>query len=272
MPELPEVEVFKRFVDRHALHKAIQSCAVFNPKILEPGLEAVLASVVVGHCFVETERCGKHLFIRLDGQPTQWLILHFGMTGYLSWFKDKARIVNAYGDPARTDGHIRVQFDFADGGHLAFHEQRMFGKLGLIDDPADYIRANHLGPDALSIEREVFLSGLAQRKGQVKPVLMDQALVAGVGNVYADEILFQCRIHPARRIGDLFDAERDCLYEQMREVLLKTVAVDADRDRLPEGYLTHHRTKKGHCPRDHQPLNIQTIGGRTTYFCPQCQQ
>lgn len=278
MPELPEVETFKRFVDRHALGRVVSQVQILHPKILEGVTESAFLSAIQGNCFVSTLRRGKHLFVQLEPgkgkapkRPLPWLYLHFGMTGYLSYTDHGKTVVNAYGDPARTDAHVRVRFIFDDGSHFDFHEQRLFGKAGLVDNPEEYLRAKRLGPDALDVDLQTFLAELKKRKGQIKAVLLDQSLVAGIGNVYADEMLFQCGIHPEVRVAGLSPAKLECLYAHMIDVLQRTVDAEADREQLPKGYLIHYRSKKSRCPRDKSPLAIITVGGRTTYFCPICQ-
>lgn len=271
MPELPEVEIFKRFAERHALGRPIADVAVLHPKILDGTTAAALARTVKGQVLDEARRHGKHLFLHVK-KPDRWLVLHFGMTGFLVWYTDDTCVTTAYGDTKSRNGHLRIRFDLEDGSHFGFDEQRMFGKLSVIDDPDAYIEALHLGPDALGVDLKTFKAGLLNRKGALKPALMDQGLVAGVGNVYADETLFQCRLHPELKIGELNPEDLRCLHRAMRTVLQKTVDCRADRDQLPEGYLTHHRHKNGRCPRDRTRLEIRTVGGRTTYFCPACQR
>jgi formamidopyrimidine-DNA glycosylase len=205
-----------------------------------------------------------------DSDP--WLLLHFGMTGYLSYGDKHQTVINAYGDPARPQAHVRVQFNFEDGSHLAFHEQRMFGYLALVAEPQVVIRDKKLGPDALEIEEKSFLERLKQHKGQIKPILMNQGFVAGIGNVYADEMLFQCHIHPERSSRELSAKDRACLFRQMVDVLQNTVDCRAERDELPKNYLLHSRHAKGRCPRDGALLEHKSVGGRTTYFCPVCQK
>lgn len=280
MPELPEVETFKRFVDRYALGRVVHTVQVLHSKILENTLEKDFIAAIQGHRLSRTLRRGKHLFVALEPKrkmkqsavETPWLYLHFGMTGYLSYTGQGRTIVNAYGDPSRPEAHVRVRWDFEDGSCLNFHEQRLFGKAGLVENPQIYLQRRNIGPDALDIQQEPFIESLQSRKGQIKPVLLDQSLVAGIGNVYADEMLFQCGIHPERRTAELSDADLRCLYAQMVDVLQNTVNAGADRTQLPKGYLIHVREKKGQCPRDGSPLQIKQVGGRTTYFCPQCQQ
>jgi formamidopyrimidine-DNA glycosylase len=278
MPELPEVETFKRFVDCHALGKKIGKVQVLHAKILEGVPTDRFIAAIEGCCLSGTLRRGKHLFVALEpvdarqkGVAKPWLYLHFGMTGYLSYTEQGKTMVNAYGDPNRPDAHVRVRFCFEDDSYLDFHEQRLFGKAGLVDNPQDYLENRHLGPDALMVERQPFIESLQSRKGQIKPVLLNQSMVAGIGNVYADEMLFQCRIHPERRVAELTEADLQCLYAQMVDVLQNTVDVGSDRAQLPPYYLIHVREKKGRCPRDKTLLTVKTIGGRTTYFCPVCQ-
>ncbi|WP_373532837.1 Fpg/Nei family DNA glycosylase [Vampirovibrio sp.] len=269
MPELPEVETFRQFAEQYALNRPVRQVRVLTPKILENTTEAQLRQQVETRCLTHTRRVGKHLLIQIEGGG--WLFLHFGMTGYLSYAQGSQRIVNAYGNPALPEKHIRVQLEFEDGGLFNFHEQRMFGKLGWTPQADAYFKAKKLGPDALEVEKAPFIAALQKRKGQLKPALMDQSLVAGVGNVYADELLYQCGLHPERLVSGLPAAAMGEVYTQMVAVLRDTVAVQADRDQLPPHYLLHTRKPKGRCPQGNHLLDVKSIGGRTTYFCPICQ-
>ncbi|WP_303674852.1 Fpg/Nei family DNA glycosylase [Vampirovibrio chlorellavorus] len=278
MPELPEVETFRRFTERYALHSPVTDIRVFRPKILENTTEAALQEALTGRCLGETRRVGKHLLVKIAPLPkiesepqAGWLFLHFGMTGYLSFERDGQTVVNAYGNPALPQAHIRVQLVLADGGLFNFHEQRMFGKLGLTADADRYFEARKLGPDALNVDRETFVTALQKRKGQLKPALMDQSLVAGVGNVYADEALYQSGLHPGRQACGLSAKEAKALHQQVVDVLQRTVDVAADRDHLPAHYMLHQRHPKAVCPKAGHPLHIAPFGGRTTYFCSVCQ-
>jgi formamidopyrimidine-DNA glycosylase len=275
MPELPEVETFRRFAEQYALHQPIRHVEVLRDKILQDVTPAELKAALTGHCFTEALRHGKHLFLAVSskkGSPTTWVVLHFGMTGYLGWQQGHQQFINAYGDPARPQDHVRIRFDFANDGHLDFHEQRMFGKVGLISDLEAYLTRHNMGPDAMAISKPDFKNAITRRKLKLKPALMDQSLVAGIGNIYADEMLYQCGIHPERPVSELSQKELDCLYRQMRDILQRTVDCQADRDCLPPHYLLHVRHKKARCPKKQHPLDIKEIGGRTTYFCPECQK
>ncbi|HEY9746186.1 MAG TPA: DNA-formamidopyrimidine glycosylase [Oculatellaceae cyanobacterium] len=274
MPELPEVEVFRKFIERYALGRRIQAVEVNQHKILAGLTAQALEKKLVGGQIAKTQRRGKQLFVKIV-QPKQsvWLLFHFGMTGYLSWSKDEKTAVNAYGDPKRPLSHIRVQFHLDDGSELSFHEQRMFGKLTLIDNLDSYLANSKLGPDALAptFDEKAFLTALQRLQWQIKPALMDQSVISGIGNVYADEILYQCGVHPERSIASLSASDLKCLYLQMKTVLQNTVDCNADRDCLPASYLLHYRKAKAKCPKDKAPIKSKTVGGRTTYFCPVCQ-
>jgi formamidopyrimidine-DNA glycosylase len=279
MPELPEVEIFKRFMDRHALNQPIQAVEVRHPKGLRGVTEATLSTVLLHNQLVKTLRRGKHLLAQLNPvnpkgpalSPPHWLLFHFGMTGCLSYTAPNQLALNAYGDGINRDAHIRVSFTLADGGKLHFHDQRLFGYIGLIHDPQAYFQSKKLGPDALTVDEAEFLKQLRHKKGAIKPVLMDQSVVAGLGNIYVDELLFQMQLHPEQAMANLSPTTLSQLHSRMQEILSRSIALKTDRDQLPPSYLWHQRQPKGHCPRDGQLLSIQTVGGRTTYFCPQCQ-
>jgi formamidopyrimidine-DNA glycosylase len=284
MPELPEVEIFKRFIDHNALNQTITAVTVRHPKGLRDISPETLSKITQGQQFSETLRRGKYLLAKLEPSskasaskkvktkhPEAWILFHFGMTGCLSYKPLNQPGFNAYEDDVNRDAHIRVSFTLADGGQLHFHDQRLFGYVSLVEDPQTYFQSKKLGPDALSITEAEFLSRLAGRKGAVKPVLMDQSVVAGLGNIYADELLFQTHIHPERSVASLTPAACKKLYHLMQDILSRTIALEVERDDLPADYLWHQRKTKGYCPRDGLPLSVQSVGGRTTYFCPHCQ-
>jgi formamidopyrimidine-DNA glycosylase len=189
------------------------------------------------------------------------------MTGNLVHFRDEA-------DEPPYD---RVRFDFEDGGHLAYVNRRMLGRVGLAADADGFIEAEKLGPDALdpAFDLEAFNAVIGGRRRDVKSVLMDQALIAGIGNIYADEILFQARLHPKAAVTSLDDRHRAALFEQIKTVLKTAIDRGAGAeqfvDRLPDGHLLPHREKGGKCPRCGTPITTLKAAGRTSYFCPRCQ-
>jgi formamidopyrimidine-DNA glycosylase len=265
VPELPDVELYKRHLDQHALGRTIERVTVQDARILGDLPAKALVSSLEGNRFENSRRHGKHLLVQLkeDG----WVTLHFGMTGDLVWFEDAAD------DPP----YDRVRFDFRGGGHLAYVNQRMLGRVGLTGDADAFIRTEDLGPDALdpAFDLAAFAAALESRRRDVKSVLMDQALIAGVGNIYADEILFQARLHPKTPVSALSERQRRALFEQIKAVLATAIACGAGAEqvleRLPDDYLLPQRDKGGRCPRCGTALATLKSGGRTSYFCPRCQ-
>lgn len=188
MPELPEVELFKRHLDRTSLGRTISRVRVNDSRILGPSA-ARLGARLVGARLRSSRRHGKYLLVAL-GKPG-WLVLHFGMNGSLVHFKKAA-------EEPRYD---RLRLDFADGHHLAYVNPRLLGRVELVADAEDFIARERLGLDAL--DRRLTLAAFARdvgaRRRDIKSVLMDQSVVAGIGNIYSDEILFQARLHPRAR-------------------------------------------------------------------------
>ena len=184
MPELPNVEVFRRYVNATSLHEKIKSVEVRNEKILGGLSVHRLQRTLKGHTFESTRRHGKNLFVELDGGG--WMLMHFGMTGSLAYFKS----------PDEEAPHSRLLFAFEHGYHLAFDCQRMFGKVDLVEDSEDFAREKELGPDLLQLDADSFRGRFEGRKGDVKAALMNQKVLAGIGNIYSDEILSQAQLPP----------------------------------------------------------------------------
>lgn len=265
MPELPDVEGFKRVLANNALGKTIVRIFVSDTRILGEFSPRTFVLRLHDAKLVAARRHGKHLLAQID--PSGWLTLHFGMNGALAFVQD------CDDEPPFT----RVQFYFADDGCLAYTNKRMIGRVGLVEEAADFIADEKLGPDALEpgFDLESFTAAVAGRKRDVKSVLMDQQIIAGIGNIYSDEILFQAKINPAERIDKLAAKELERLYTDMRKVLATAIERGAGSEqfveRMPEGSLLPERHKGGHCPRCRSPLKVFKIGGRTAYCCPHCQ-
>lgn len=263
MPELPDVELFKRYLDGHALNQKIAQVTVSDTRILGDLSKKRFAEHLTGNRLKTSRRHGKHLLVQLarDG----WLTLHFGMTGDLCWF----------GKGAEDPPYDRVRLDFAKGS-LAYLNKRMLGRVGLADDADRFIEAEGLGPDALdpAFDREALAGALDSRR-DVKSVLMDQALIAGIGNIYADEILFQARLHPKTPAQNLEQAQRKALLGKIRKVLETAIERGAGAEQflqhLPKSYLLPQRHEGGVCPRCGHALATLKAAGRTSYLCPRCQ-
>lgn len=266
MPELPDVELFKRHLNTTCQGRTIRQVTVNDARILSGISASELSRRLHGARLAESRRHGKYLLVGFD--PPAWLTLHFGMNGSLKHFMEVE-------DDPRYD---RVRFDFVDNHHLAYVNPRLFGGVGLVGDADAFIADEGLGPDALDprFDFAALERALTGRKRDMKSLLMDQAVIAGIGNIYSDEILFQARIHPRTRCDRLTAETRTRLFSCIKEVL--QVAVDdgagAEQpvDHLPETFFIPHREKRAQCPRCGAEIETVKFSGRTAYYCPRCQR
>ena len=260
MPELPEVEIFKRYLDATSLNQRIDDVDARKTYILKQTSARELARELKGHRFESSRRHGKHLFVRAGSGI--WLRLHFGMTGSLHYFKKSEQ----------APRHTRVLFAFANNHSLAFEDQRQFGQIGMVGDVDKFLKRRALGPDALEIDLGEFKKIMGKHRGAVKSILMNQRLIAGIGNIYADEILFRARMHPATEISRLGGKALTRLFQATHYILDRAIAAKADVNEVPKSWLLPHRGKHGTCPRCGHELKSSRIGGRTAWFCPHCQK
>jgi formamidopyrimidine-DNA glycosylase len=262
MPELPDVEVFRRYLEANGLHRQIRKVEVRHQRILRNISESRLLGELRGQSLEATHRHGKYLLVKLSG--SKWLIFHFGMTGSLC----------IYGPSDDEPPLARLVLTFTDGYRLAYISQRMLGGIELVDDPDRFIAGQALGADILGdrFDAEIFRNVLAGKRSTSKAALMDQEALAGIGNVYSDEILFQAGIHPQRPVASLSDEEIGNLFRNMKKVLQTAIDNQADPHRFPATYLTRSRRAGSRCPNCGGRIEQKKIAGRTSYFCPDCQK
>lgn len=259
MPELPDAEVFKQYFDATALHQPVRRVEVGDERVLDQISPQRLGSALKDRSFEGSRRHGKYLFAEIDSGAV--LAIHFGMTGSLHY--------SGSGGPEPE--YTRVRFDFDDGGFLAFVCPRMFGRISLCDGIERFLEARDIGPDALTLSREEFREAVGGGTAMTKSVLMDQSKLAGIGNIYSDEILFQARIHPHARASRLGDDRIDRLFQCMREILHDAIDMRADPDRMPDDWLVGHRTEGDACPVCGGTIDALETGGRNGYYCPSHQ-
>jgi formamidopyrimidine-DNA glycosylase len=259
MPELPDVAIFKRYLDATGLHQRVGKVKVLSTKVMNVSRQK-LASNVTHHPFVNSRRHGKFLFLETDHH--KWVMLHFGMTGFLKYYRDEDE----------APDHPRVIFHFINGYSLAYDNQRMFGEVDLTDDVDAYIKSRGMGPDALDVEWDQFKERIDAKSGAVKSTLMDQSFLAGIGNVYSDEIIFQSDLHPTASINQLSDKQLKNIYRTMRRVLEKMIDYNADPAKVPHSYLLRHRSQFEDCPRCGGTIKKITVANRNGYFCSGHQQ
>ena len=260
MPELPEVESFRKVIDRTSLNKKIEVARLASPNMLLKTKEKDLIRALEDNAFNETFRHGKFLFIKLKSEMT--LMLHFGLTGDIVYVK-------AGDDPPEK---FALKFHFEDDTDLFFTDTRKMGKIALVKDIDEFISERKYGTDALKIKEKDFVERIGKKKMAVKTALMDQKTLAGVGNEYSDEILFQTKIHPASTATALSEKQLKDIYKSMTTILKDAVKANANRDKLKQYFFLDNRKAGLKCPRCKGDTAFETIGGRSSYFCPKCQK
>jgi formamidopyrimidine-DNA glycosylase len=257
MPELPDVEGFRAVLAEHGAGRRVERVEVADAGVLRDVSAGQLERSLRGRRLGDPERHGKWLITGTDGPA---LLMHFGMTGELHWA----------GPGEGRHRHDRVMFA-VDGGELRFRDMRKLQGITLAERPGEIERVlAGLGPDALGIGRADFGRALGGGRQAVKAALIDQSVVAGLGNLLADEILWRARIHPRTPVRDLGPADRARIHGQLRRVL--RAAIPAGRVPVRARWLTGSRDADGaKCPRCGATLARDRVAGRGTVWCPRCQ-
>lgn len=261
MPELPEVLHFKHYIESTALNQPIGDVDILNDQILANGNEQQFKKNLSGNVFESCSNYGKYLFLHTSGGHD--LVMHFGMTGSPVYFKNEDR----------KPDYPRAIFHFENGFKLAFDCARMLGNLELIEDKEAFIKEKDLGPDISSddFNFKSFHKLMQKRRGMIKSSLIDQHLMAGIGNEQSDEILFQTGIHPKTKVQDLSESDLQVIYDKM-ELVVSTRVECLDHDqKMPDDFLLNHRDEGEECPVCGGNIEKITVGGRSGYFCPSCQ-
>jgi formamidopyrimidine-DNA glycosylase len=247
MPELPEAERARQTL-QGALGRRIARVDDRDSYVCRPHAPGEIAAALTGHELATTHRRGKFLWVETDDGPT--LGLHLGMAG---------RIIVDPQDSSRWD---RFAVEFEDGGSLVLRDKRRLGRAVLNPD------FSHVGPDAAEVSREEFRRRIGSGRAPVKARLLDQHAISGIGNLLADEILWQARIAPTRLTSQLSVAELDRLRRALRAAVRSAIRLGGAHT----GTFVRVRERDGVCPRDGHHTERATIGGRTTYWCPACQR
>jgi formamidopyrimidine-DNA glycosylase len=258
MPELPEVEMARRYLEATSLYQHIKTANVKDARILGSVSAQVIEQRLPGLQFSLAFRHGKRLFLKM--RDDLWLSLHLGLTGKLVYLESSDE----------ESRYTRMLISFQNGRRLAFDDPRIFGEVGLTSSPQSFLEARNIGPDAMQLDQEGFIGIMYGRKGIIKGALLNQSLVAGLGNLYSDEALFQAGICPKSRRLDMIQLE--ALFLSIQEVLKTALSTGANLSCLPDSYLLPHRYPGGTCPRDGTELKHEKIIGRTSYYCPKHQK
>jgi formamidopyrimidine-DNA glycosylase len=247
VPELPEAERARQTLER-VLGRRIEGVDDHDTYVCRPHQPGELDSALRGQRFTAAHRRGKFLWLDTEDGPT--LGLHLGMTG---------RIVLGDADPHPVWDRFTVRFD--DGTRFSLRDKRRLGRAVLNPD------LSHIGPDAADADRASFRRAIGAGRAPVKARLLDQGAVAGIGNLLADQALWQARIAPTRLTGSLSEEELDRLRRELRAAVRSAIR----RGGAHTGDFIPARVREGVCPRCGTPLRQARIGGRTTYWCPACQ-
>jgi len=277
VPELPEVETIRRQLAERVPGRVLTRVEVHDDRLVSPEAPEAFVDQVLGRRITSVGRRGKYLLVELDSGDT--LAVHLRMTGRLHWRP---------GPAPDDDGErfLRARFELDDGSTLTFGDMRRFGRAWIVpagvDDRDGYWTAR-VGIEPLTprFTGRVLAGLLEGRRGPIKAVLLNQALVAGLGNMYVDEALFQARIHPERRAGSLDPEEVRRLHRAIRDRLAAAVdaggaSIDSYRDSLGErgtmqDLLRVHLHAGEPCPRCRTAIRKTRVAGRGTYWCPTCQ-
>jgi formamidopyrimidine-DNA glycosylase len=289
MPELPEVEVVRRGLDEHVVGRRIETAAFTGARVARrhPPGPVDLADRLRGNVVHGAQRRGKYLWLELEApdRHRQGLVIHLGMSGQL--------LLEEASAPRET--HLHATFDFADEGpQLRFVDQRTFGGMALADLVPDLVAVprtwgvpesiTHIAADILepAFDREVVIARLKARHCAVKRSLLDQGLVSGIGNIYADEALWRAQVHGEREAATLSKPALGRLIEHARDVMLEALGQGGTSfDALyvnvngASGFFDRSLNAYGRegspCPRCGTAIRREAFMNRSSYSCPRCQ-
>ena len=288
MPELPEVETVKRGLQKLIVGRKITAVKSDNPKSF-PNASADVDNFLVNASIIDVRRRAKVLLIDLSTNYT--LVTHLKMTGQMVFVGNDERFAAGHPNDSLVnklpDKSTRVTFDFTDGTHLYFNDQRKFGWVRLITTlevpNIDFMK--RVGPEPLEADftAEQFIDRFKKRPGtSIKAAILDQSVIAGVGNIYADESLWGAKIHPARKVSSITDDEFAELYKEVRYVMNLSIEKGGSTNRNyvnAEGkkgsYMDFARVfrREGlECPRCGAEIIKIRVAGRGTHVCPNCQK
>lgn len=252
MPELPEVNTVMKGFRSTALNQTILAVEVDDDHILRNCHSEEFISTLKGEQFIDTYRQGKYFFAVLSNGLN--ILFHLGMTGDFQYYHEE-----------ENPRFERFVIHLENGLKVGFTDQRKFARILIIPDIENYLKDLKLGPDALQISRSEFQALFEGRNLPIKSFLMDQHVVAGIGNLYADEICYQCKIHPASITKALSTKKRKEVYQKMIEILQTACDRDAYYQIYPEDWFWKWR-QEGQDPHGKGRVEKMKIGGRTTYY------
>ncbi|MDD5195472.1 MAG: bifunctional DNA-formamidopyrimidine glycosylase/DNA-(apurinic or apyrimidinic site) lyase [Candidatus Omnitrophica bacterium] len=267
MPELPEVETIKRELEKAVVGKKITAVVINDGRVIREPSPEKFKKELQGLEIKKVLRRAKVLILELSNGKS--LVIHLKMTGQLIY-------------PGKGAKESRVIFALSGGKTLDFNDRRIFAELKLLDDWKNLKFIRSLGPEPYDITPEQFKKMLDSKKTKIKPLLMDQAFISGIGNIYGAEALFRAHINPERSASSLSDKEKEILYKEIIDTLNEAIehkgsSVDqyVQLSGAPGSYIKYHKVydREGKpCLRCKTTIKRIALGGRGTYFCPKCQR
>ena len=275
MPELPEVETVRKGLEQLVLGKTISKVEVFWPRIIEMPEISLFIESLIGQTFEAFDRRGKFLIFKLSHFD---LVSHLRMEGKYEFFAPEQEVI--------VTKHTHVIFHFSDGSQLQYRDVRKFGRMALVDKDQshEYKGIKQLGPEPLSTSFKLseFEEALSTKQMAIKPLLLNQKIVVGLGNIYVDETLWYAKVHPERPANSLTKAEIALIHEGTIRVLGRAVEAGGTTIRsyanalgeageFQVSLVVYDQTGKP-CPRCQTPIEKIKVAQRGTHFCPTCQQ
>ena len=279
MPELPEVETVARGLQAAIAGRKIVSISLGKTDFMDD--PAAMERELPGRSIVAVERYGKFLLMRLSSgangerarhEGESALLVHLGMTGML--------LPQATSEPAKKHTHVVMLLD--DGRELRYVDPRRFGRMAYLAGDVLRKELERFGADPLAAGLDEFVSRIQARRAQIKALLLNQSVIRGVGNIYADESLWKAKLHPAELGARLTNAQASKLYRVLQEILRKAIELRGssisdflDADGMPGEYQRHHRVygREGErCFRCRSIIRRTIVAGRSSYYCPNCQK
>lgn len=290
MPELPEVETIKTDLEKEIISKQIKQVDVKRPALIkEPSVKTFQKKLKAAKV-EQLIRKGKGLIIVFDSIE---LVVHLRMSGGLvyrsykhkkehEWLRTEGKKVKSISPAAEADKYGRVFFLFEDGSELIYTDRRCLGELRLTKDHNSLKFFAKLGPEPFNLKTKDFIEMLKTKQTKIKALLLDQHFIAGIGNIYVQEALFRAKIYPSRKANELNDLEAKALLKELKHVLrlgIKTrgSTIDAYRDgkgqsgQMAQYHLVYGKENQP-CSICKSPIQKQTIGGRGTCYCSNCQK
>ena len=267
MPELPEVTTVRRQLKDVIAQKAIKDIAIYDARVIKDTSVNEFKKQVKGKVVKDVLRRGKVIIVKLESGL--FLVLHLRISGWIILSKKKEK-------------HARVVFEFPNNILMNFCDSRVLGQIQLVNDWKELPLIKSMGPEPLEIKKKEFIELFKERNSQIKPLLMNQKFIAGIGNIYAQESLFCAGIHPATAAKRINRERLAKLYDCLVKILKKAIeekGSSVDTYRPPDGqqenyerFLKVYGRQGCRCNTCKNVIKKEVIAGRGTCFCPQCQK